>query len=458
MPSHLPDALPRRERTPSPGSARSVPPGSDSGLSPPPLMRSSKSRRTTDSPINFYIQKALETPDLISLAAGLVDEASLPCEAVAQACQAVLLDPQRGPAALQYGSTQGLLRLREQVLHLLCQADGCSPHELKLSPDDVILTTGSQQLLYLLAEVLLDPGDIVLTEAPSYFVFHSVLQSHGVKVLGVPVDEEGLCLSALEELLDQLSRQGAAERVKLLYTVDYFQNPTGWTLAAERRPHLVELVQRFSRRQRVLLVEDAAYRELRYEGPDVPSLKSLDRDNRWVVYAGTFSKPCAPGLKCGYALVPSELREPLLHLKGNHDFGSAHFVQHLLAELIDRGEYQRQRERLCPLYRHKRDVMLEELEASLGQEAGVRWSRPAGGLYVWLSFADLDTGPQGALAQAAWEEGVLYVPGEFAYLSAEGERPPHHACRLSFGVATAAQIREGVRRLHRAVRRARRGS
>jgi len=455
MPSHLPDARPWSERTAPPGCTPRVPRGSDSGLSPPPLVRSRKSLRTTDSPINFYIQKALETPGLISLAAGLVDEGSLPCEAVAQACQAVLRDPRRGPAALQYGSTQGLPRLREQVLHLLGQADGCSPQELNLSPDDVVLTTGSQQLLYLLAEVLLDPGDIVLTEAPSYFVFHSVLQSHGVQVLSVPVDEGGLCLAALEELWEHLTRQGAAERVKLLYTVDYFQNPTGWTLAAERRPQLLELVQRFSRRQRVLIVEDAAYRELRYEGPDLPSLKSLDRDNRWVVYAGTFSKPCAPGLKCGYALLPPEVREPILHLKGNHDFGSAHLVQHLLAELIDRGEYQRQRERLRPLYRHKRDVMLEELAATLGQEDGVRWSRPAGGLYVWLSFADLDTGPQGALAQAALEEGVLYVPGEFAYLPADGERPPHHACRLSFSVASPEQVREGIRRLHRAVRRVR---
>lgn len=453
MPSSRTDTCHRPEEMSSTRSSLYRAADDDGRASPPPLARSRKSLRSTDSPINFYIQRALETPGLISLAAGLVDEESLPCSAVAQACQAVLADPRRGPAALQYGSTQGLPRLREQVLDVFCRADAVSACELHLSADDVILTTGSQQLLYLLAEALLDPGDIVITEAPSYFVFHSVLQSHGVEVVGVPIEEEGLSLPALQDLLEQLHRCGRLERLKLLYTVDYFQNPTGWTLSADRRPQLLELIQRYSRRHRILIVEDAAYRELRYEGPDLRSIKSYDHHNRFVVYTSTFSKPCAPGLKCGYALLPPDLRDAVLHLKGNHDFGSAHLMQHVVAELIDRGEYQRQVERLRPVYRHKRDVMLAELQACFGSEQGVRWSRPTGGLYVWLSFADRDTGPQGPLAQAAWAEGVLYVPGEFAYLPTSGERPPHQSCRLSFGVAREEQIREGVRRLHRAYRR-----
>jgi 2-aminoadipate transaminase len=421
------------------------------------VRRSSKSQRTTASPINELIHKALTTPGLISLAAGLVDEESLPAAAVAAACQAVLQDRQRAQAALQYGSTQGYPRLREQVAALLAQADRLSVHPAGWHPDNVLITTGSQQLLYLLAELLLDPGDIVITEAPSYFVFHSVLHSHGAQVLGVPVDEQGMNLTALAELLQQLDKTGELERVKMVYTVDYYQNPTGLTLAAARRPQLLELVQRYSRRQRIVLVEDAAYRQLRYEGEDMRSIKSWDSSNQWVVYAGTFSKPCAPGLKLGYALVPTELLEPLLHLKGNHDFGSAHWVQHVVSELVASGAYQRHIADLQQVYRSKRDVLLLELaEAFAGTE--VRWTRPAGGLYVWLHCPGVDSGPQGPLAAAAWSEGVLYVPGEWAYVQPAGQRPPHQYCRLSFGVVREPEIREGVRRLRRAWERAKRGS
>lgn len=418
-----------------------------------PWRRSSQSLRTRESPINYFIQTALATPGLISFAAGLVDEDSLPWEATAEACEAVLRDPTRRAAALQYGSTQGYRRLREQVAELLVRADGLGAGECGWGADDVVITTGSQQLLYLVAELLLDPGDIVLAEAPSYFVFHSVLHGHGARVWGVPLDEQGMDLTALEELLRHLERTGELERVKLLYTVDYYQNPTGRTLQADRRPRLLELVQRYSHQHRILLLEDAAYRQLRYEGDDIRSIKSWDSTNEWVVYAGTFSKPFAPGLKTGYAIVPRELREPLLHLKGNHDFGSAHLLQHVVAELIASGAYERQVAVLREVYRRKRDVLLAELAEAFGGTE-VSWTRPAGGLYVWLSCPGVDTGPQSALAEAALAEGVLYVPGEFAYVSVEGRRPPHHCCRLSFGVVREGEIREGVRRLRRAWDRA----
>ena len=258
-----------------------------------PLSLSAKSARTTDSPITYFIQTALQTPGLISFAAGLVDEASLPAGDVAAAVEAVMADPAAARAALQYGSTQGLPSLREKVLAHVCRADGVTPGELNLTPDDVLLTTGSQQLLYLLGEALLDAGDIVITEAPSYFVYHSLLQSKGVRVLTVPMDAGGMDLLALEDLLETLDRAGELPRVKLVYSVDYFQNPTGLTLAEDRRPRLVELARRFSRSQRILVLEDAAYRELRYQGDDLPSVKRFDETNEYVVYTSTFSKPCA---------------------------------------------------------------------------------------------------------------------------------------------------------------------
>ena len=199
---------------------------------PPALPLSGQSGRTTDSPISYFIRKAIETPGIISLAAGLVDEGSLPAAEVGTAVAEIMANPTTARAALQYGSTQGLPSLREKLVQRVCQADGTTPAAMHLSADDVVLTTGSQQLLYLLGEVLFDPGDIVIAEAPSYFVYHDCLKSHGAKVLAVPMDAGGMSVDALDELLGRLHKTGELNRVKLLYTVDYFQNPTGLSLVA----------------------------------------------------------------------------------------------------------------------------------------------------------------------------------------------------------------------------------
>jgi 2-aminoadipate transaminase len=417
---------------------------------PAPLPRSEKSRRTTDSPITYYVQKALETPELISFAAGLVDEGSLPVEAVGAAVAEIMADPAEARAALQYGSTQGHPALRQQVLDQLCAADMVTPADVSLTAEDVVITTGSQQLLYLLGEVLFDAGDIVIAEAPSYFVYHSLLQSHGVRVLAVPMDEHGMRMDALELLLEKLERSGELARVKVIYTVDYFQNPTGLTLSAARRPKLVELARRFSTHHRILVLEDAAYRELRYTGDDLPSVKRFDTTNEFVVYTGTFSKPLSPGLKTGFAILPPDVAEPLLHLKGSHDFGSANLCQHAVSRLIASGAYAKHVESLRGVYRDKRDRMLAALAEEFGDFPAASWTVPAGGLYVWLTLDGIDTGPNGPLVAAALDAGVLYVPGEFGHVPDEDGKVPTTECRLCFGVATAEQIPEGVRRLRRA--------
>jgi 2-aminoadipate transaminase len=420
-------------------------------MPPAPLARSARSQRTTDSPITYYIQKALENPALISFAAGLVDEGSFPVAEVGASVQALAADPDAARAALQYGSTRGFPELCERVLEHVCSADGVGPHELNLSPADVVITTGSQQLLYLLGELFIDPGDIVITEAPSYFVYHSLLQSHGARVMTVPMDEHGLRVDALESLLERLEKSGEIARLKLIYTVDYFQNPTGLTLSADRRPKLVELVRRFSTRHRILVLEDAAYRELRYSGRDLPSVKRFDPRNEFVVYAGTFSKSLAPGLKTGYAILPPDVMEPLLHLKGSHDFGSTNFAQHLIARLMASGAYGRHIEVLRGVYRHKRDVALAAFEHNFADVPGATWTVPAGGLYIWLTLEGIDTGPEGPLVQAALDAGVLYVPGQFGHVPDENGFVPSNECRICFGVATPDEITEGVRRLRAAV-------
>ena len=422
-------------------------------MPPQPLGLSDQSARTTDSPITYFIKKALETPGLISFAAGLVDEGSLPTEEVTAAVAQIMASPRTGRAALQYGSTQGLPALREQVLAEVCRADRVTPQEVNLSPQDVVITTGSQQLLYLLGEVLLDPGDIAITEAPSYFVYHGVLRTRGVRVLTVPMDGGGMDLDALEALLERLRTTGEADRVKLIYTVDYFQNPTGLTLAESRRPRLLDLAKRYGARNRLLILEDAAYRELRYSGEDLPSIKRFDAKNEYVVYTSTFSKPCAPGLKTGYALLPKDLVGPILNLKGNHDFGSTNLSQHVISRMIETGAYARHVNHLRQVYRDKCNLMVAALEREFADFPGISWTLPAGGLYVWLTFPPgFDTGPAGPLVPAALEAGVLYVPGEFGHVPGKSGGIARNETRLSFGVADPAQIPEGIRRLRQACR------
>ncbi|HEX3148133.1 MAG TPA: PLP-dependent aminotransferase family protein [Gemmataceae bacterium] len=415
-----------------------------------PLTLSAKARRTPESPITHFMGLALGNPHLISLAAGMVDGSSLPAGPVAQAVADLLADLGTARAALQYGTTQGHGPLINKIIEHVAALDGRTPEQFGVTAKDVLVTTGSQQVLYMLGELLLDPGDIVITESPSYFVFHSVLAGTGARVLTVPMDDDGMITTDLVRLLERLDRAGELSRVKLIYTVDYFQNPTGLTLSADRRRHLIEIVKLYADRQRILILEDAAYRELRYEGDEIASVKSLDPDNRFVVYAGTFSKPCAPGLKTGYALMPTELMEPLIRMKGNHDFGSNNLSQHIIYKLLTSGAYKTHVEFLRGVYRKKRDAMLRALDAEFGDMSGATWTNPKGGMFVWLTLPDeIETSPNSSFLNAALEEGVLYVPGEFGHVSEAGDIPRNEA-RLSFGDANIDQIREGVRRLRRA--------
>jgi 2-aminoadipate transaminase len=417
------------------------------------LPLSNRAKRTTDSPISYFIQKAVETPGLISLAAGLVDESAFPSAEIAAVVAEMMADPKSAKAALQYGSTLGYAPLRQKVLEHVAAADGIRPGDCAATAADVVLTTGSQQMLYVLCELLVDPGDIVIAEAPSYFVFHDCLKSSGARVLTVPMDKGGMCLDSLTELLERLDRTGELKRLKMIYTVDYFQNPTGITLAADRRPKLVELAKRFSQHHRVLILEDAAYRELRYDGADVPSIKRSDTTNEFVVYTSTFSKPCAPGLKTGYSIVPRDLVQAIGNLKGSHDFGSSNLCQHILDKLLESGAYQRHVEVLRGVYRRKRDAMVDTLAEQFADWPEVAFNRADGGFYSWLTFPKrIETGRESELVRRSVEEGVLFIPGELSHVPDADGFSPRNEIRLCFGVEEPPRIAEGIRRLRRACR------
>lgn len=413
---------------------------------------SARAWRTVEQPISFLIATAIANPRLINLAAGLVDESTLPIEPLVKTAQEVLAHPEEARAALQYGTTAGLSELRRRLLAHVEGLEGKSAGEMNLSAEDVLITTGSQQSLYLIGEALIDPGDIVIAANPSYFVYTGTLGSMGARILTVPMDESGMQVEALEALLLELERSGELPRVKLIYCTSFFQNPTGLTLSEERRGTLLELARRFSRGHRIVILEDAAYRELRYDGPALASIKSRDADNAWTILTQTFSKPFAPGIKLGYTLLPTALREALVNQKGNHDFGSSSLCQHLALGALRNGSYSAQVTRLCGHYRTKRDAMLGALDRHLPREAGIRWTHPHGGLYVWVELPEtIDTGREGALFGDCVRRGMLYVPGAYCYQADENGRMPRGHLRLSFGQAPIESIEPGVARLGEAV-------
>lgn len=414
----------------------------------PPIRLSAAAARTTPPAISSMMQMALANPGLISLAAGFVDQGSLPAEGARRAADALLANPSEGRRALQYGTTIGDPGLRSRVIEQLERNEGVPAGTFRKSIGRTVVTTGSQQLLYLIAEALLDPGDIVLVEAPTYFVFLGVMETRGARAIGVETDEGGLRLDALEATLEDLRTRGLLSRVKLLYTISEHSNPTGVSLAAERRGPLVELIGRWSSLQRILILEDAAYRGLTYSGEEPPSVWRHDAAGETVILARTFSKTFSPGLKTGYGILPESLLDAVLRLKGNHDFGSGNYAQQLLEGILADGTYERHVRQLIALYRRKRDVMLQALADQFrAWEGAVSWTSPKGGLFLWLSFPEgLDTGPEGPLFARCLEEGVIYVPGALAYAAEPGPAPRNHA-RICFGVPSEEELIEGARRL-----------
>jgi len=427
----------------------------DASQPDPPFALSRRARRTHAQPIAYLMAQAVTNRQVISLAAGLVDAETLPADETAALASQMLTDPAEARAALQYGTTSGLAELRQRLLEHMAALHGFDPAALGASADDVVVTTGSQQLLFMLTDVLVNPGDIVLTAWPSYFVYTGTLQTFGAQVRCIDMDTDGILPESLERTLGEIDAAGDLPRVKVLYLISYHQNPTGITLSADRRPRVLEIVRRYSRDHRILVLDDAAYCELTYEGTAPPSLKAWDQGNTHVALLQTFSKPFAPGLKTGYGLLPRDLVEPVVLQKGNHDFGSTNFAQHLLLAALRGRAYEHHLARLRRQYAAKRDAMLQALAKELGDfhPDQTHWTRPAGGLYVYLTLPPgLDTGRDGPLFRRALDEGVLYVPGEYCYGPDPTRTPPTSAMRLSFGSPTAGQIRTGVARLARAIR------
>ena len=431
-------------------------------------------RRSDAPPITWLMILALSRPKLISLAAGFTDQETLPNTETLSILTDILGDPKRGKSALQYGTTQGDSALRELTSRRLLQqdqaavarwaesrCDSAGNHSAvsatsfdvsAYAPERMILTHGSQQLLYLTCEALCDEGDIVLVEDPTYFVFLGIAQSRAIDCRGVKLDPDGIDLDSLEAQLERLKKSGEIKRLKFLYLVSYYQNPSSVTTSRAKKAAALKLLRRYERAagHPIYLLEDAAYRELRFEGDDVPSLLAEPGAAERVIYAGTYSKPFATGIRVGFGLMPEALQTVCLRLKGNHDFGTANLLQQIVARGIQSGIYEKHVAMLRKRYAAKAEVMVRALEEHLPPSCS--WLNPRGGLYVWTALPKrAKAGQKGRFFQAALAAEVLYVPGEVCYAEDESRRRPAHEMRLTFGGASEDAIREGVRRLGKAV-------
>lgn len=415
-------------------------------------------RRTEDPPISWLLTMALGRPQLVSLAAGFTDNKSLPREKVRRLMREILSSPQTGQTALQYGTTAGDPALRQLTSQHLCRQDEQPASRPAYSPERMIITNGSQQLLYMFTEALCDAGDLVLVEDPSYFVYLSILQSHGIQARGIRMEADGVDLDHLEGVLRDLQRRGELRRLKLLYLVSYYQNPTGRTTSYAKKAAALQLLRRFERAagHPLYLLEDAAYRELRFGGEDIKSALTLNGARDRVIYTGTYSKPFSSGARLGFGLLPEPLLSAVLRIKGNHDFGSANLLQQLLARTLSSGLYLKHLDGLRQRYAYKARLMREAIERHFPAE--VQWQEPAGGLYFWAQLPGRRaTGMNSAVFRAALRNNVLYVPGELCYADDPSRRKPNHEMRLSFGGATEDSVRQGIARLGAVLRNRPRG-
>ncbi|CAN5173470.1 PLP-dependent aminotransferase family protein [soil metagenome] len=361
-------------------------------------------------------------PEVVSLAGGMPFVSALPKELVTGAIDRVMRDS--GPVAMQYGSGQGMPALREHILDVMA-LEG-----IRAGVDDVVVTTGSQHALELVTKLFINPGDVVLAEAPSYVTALTVFKSFQAEISHVAMDDQGLIPEALRETIAAV--RAAGKTIKFLYTVPTFSNPAGVTLTWERRLEIIEIC----RSNGILVLEDNPYGLLYFEGQPPHAMRSVEEDG--VIYLGTFSKTLAPGFRLGWALAPHAIREKLILANEAAVLSPSSFTQHIVAEYLSTADWRGQIDTFRGVYRDRRDAMLSALGDYLPD---LSWTQPAGGFYVWVTLPEnLDSK---SMLPRAVKELVAYTPGTAFYADGSGR----NKMRLSFCYPTPEFIREGIRRL-----------
>ena len=369
-----------------------------------------------------------ERDDVISLAGGLPDTSTFPADSYASLMSTVAASS--CARALQYGPTEGLAVVKR------CIVDVMRAERMEVAEDEVLVTTGGQQVIDLVCKTLLDPDDVVICEAPTYPGAVPTFCAYQADVVQVTMDRDGMRTSELEATLDELERAG--RRPKFIYTVPNFHNPAGVTLSLERRHELV----RIASERELLVLEDNPYGLLRYEGAPLPTLRSLDEE--FIIYAGTFSKILSPGVRLGWAVAPAPVLAKMNLGKQASDLCSSSISQYFVSAYFDSGPWENYVRSLIDIYRRRRDVMLDALAEHFPRES--EWTHPQGGLFIWATLPDyIDTTD---LLARGLEEHVAFVPGRAAYVDGRGGS----SMRLNFSGVGVDDIREGLKRLGEIVR------
>ncbi len=404
------------------GAAHPVQPGTGTRLDPWMDAYADRTHGMRASEIRALFAVA-NRPEVVSLAGGMPYLEGLPLEALAESAHELML--KRGTTVMQYGSGQGDETLREQILEVM-RLEGIHAH-----PDDVVVTTGSQQALDLVTRLFVNPGDVVVAEAPSYVGALGVFHSYQADVVHVPLDEHGLIPEALDETLTRLAAEGRT--AKLIYCVPNFHNPAGVSLSLERRPRILEIAQR----HHVLLIEDNPYGLLGFDSEPMPAMRAIDDSG--VVYLGSFSKTFAPGYRVGWAVAPPSLREKLVLAQESAILCPSNASQLAVSTYLTNHDWRSQIKAYREMYRERRDAMVGALAEHMPEAS---WTVPGGGFYTWVKL------PYGLDAKAMLPRAVTalvaYVSGTAFY--ADGKQGADHM-RLSFCYPPPDRIREGVRRL-----------
>lgn len=375
------------------------------------------------------ILKLTQRPDMISFAGGLPSPDSFPIEDIKQVTSEVL--DEDGKAALQYGTTEGDLKLRT-LLAERHRRDG-----LDLSPDCVVITTGSQQALDLCGKIFINRGDVVLCGLPSYLGGLNAFSNYGARLKGIPLDDDGMRPDLLEKTIINLKNDGST--IKFIYIIPDFQNPTGVTIPRARRMEIIRIAERHD----LVIVEDSPYRDVRFEGSPEPLMSSLDPHGR-VLTLNTFSKILAPGFRLAWVTGHPVIIDKLVTAKQAADLCTPPFVQKITARYIEKGLLDVNLKKTIDLYRERRDHMLKCFREFMPE--GVKWTEPSGGLFLFVTLPpSMDAA---RLLERALQKNVAFVCGSVFYCNNEG----HNTMRINFSFSGREETCEGVRRLAEAIR------
>ena len=362
--------------------------------------------------------KVANQPDVISFGGGLPNPESFPIDDIRRIFEEQLA--RNGKKMLQYGATEGLDSLNVALAARLKEKEG-----INSEPTDIIQTTGSQEALYMLGKIFANPGEYVITEAPTYVGTISALKASGIKMVGVEMDHYGMRMDVLREKLKKYPNP------KFIYVIPNFQNPSGITLSFERRKELLEIANE----RGLTIIEDDPYGALRFAGARVPTLKSMDND---VVYLGTFSKVLSPGIRLGYVVGPHDVIEKLNIAKQAVDLATSSVSTYIAQAYVSGGYMDKQIPKIIDLYRQKRDLMIESFVNYFPGD--VEYTRPNGGMFLWVTRKGANTDK---MFEEAVKQKVLYVVGSAFYPDEDN----HESMRLNFTFSSNENIVEGVKRL-----------